>query len=110
MPAWAAAVVGIFGRGSFCPFCLTKKNQKVKADINGPNALSGRFPAMSAVARVPSPDEDWRSQPLLTTLSPYRHRKQVSAVSYVGRLYKLITNSRAFKNFPQQCIFIPIPI
>jgi hypothetical protein len=30
------------------PFVLKQKDQKFKADIIGPNAHSGRFPAMSA--------------------------------------------------------------
>ena len=31
-----------------CPFVLKQKDQKFKADIIGPNAQSGHFPAMSA--------------------------------------------------------------
>ena len=37
------------------------KDQRIKADIIGPIAQSGRFPAMSAVARAPSPVEGGRS-------------------------------------------------
>ena len=37
------------------PFLLKEKEQKFKADIIGPNTQSGRFPAMSAVARAPDP-------------------------------------------------------
>ena len=36
------------------------KDQRIKADIIGPIAQSGRFPAMSAVARAPRPVEGGR--------------------------------------------------
>ena len=34
-------------------------NRRIKADIIGPIAQSGRFPAMSAVAHAPSPVEGY---------------------------------------------------
>ena len=46
----------------FRPFFLIRKGQRIKADIIGPNARSGRFPAMSAVARAPNPAKGGRSQ------------------------------------------------
>ena len=61
MPMWASAVAGIYGCGFVCPFLLKEKDQKFKADIIGPLAQSGRFPAMSAEARAPSPVEVGRS-------------------------------------------------
>ena len=64
---WAGA--GAYGIGGeddegvegFCSFSLMRRNRRIKADIIGPNAQSGRFPAMSAVAHAPSPVEDGRS-------------------------------------------------
>ena len=38
-----------------------RRNRRIKADIIGPNAQSGRFPAMSAMANAPSPVEGGRS-------------------------------------------------
>ena len=38
-----------------------RRNRRIKADIIGPNAQSGRFPAMSAMAHAPSPVEGGRS-------------------------------------------------
>ena len=62
MPTLACAMEGIYGCGSLfpLPFLLKEKEQKFKADIIGPNTQSGRFPAMSAVARAPDPVEVWR--------------------------------------------------
>jgi hypothetical protein len=37
-----------------------RRNRRIKADIIGPLAQSGRFPAMSAVARAPIPVEGER--------------------------------------------------
>jgi hypothetical protein len=48
MPAWAGAVAGIYGCFYIRSFFLIRTNQRIKADIIGPNAQSGRFPAMSA--------------------------------------------------------------
>ena len=45
----------------FCSFSLMRRNRRIKADIIRPNAQSGRFPAMSAVPRAPSPVEGGRS-------------------------------------------------
>ena len=39
-----------------------RKGQRIKADIIGPNAQSGRFPAMSAVAHAPNPVKCWCSR------------------------------------------------
>ena len=44
-----------------CSFSLMRSNRRIKADIIGPNAQSGRFPAMSAEACAPNPVEVWRS-------------------------------------------------
>ena len=49
------------GVEGFCSFSLMRRNRRIKADILGPNAQSGRFPAMSAMARAPSPVEGGRS-------------------------------------------------
>ena len=49
------------GVEGFCSFSLMRRNRRIKADIIGPIAQSGRFPAMSAVARAPSPVEGGRS-------------------------------------------------
>jgi hypothetical protein len=38
-----------------------KRKRKFKADIIGPDAQSGRFPAMSAVPRAPNPVKGGRS-------------------------------------------------
>jgi len=62
MPAVGVRRHGICGCGFFFPFLLKEKDQKFKADIIGPNAQSGRFPAMSAVARAPCPVESGRSR------------------------------------------------
>ena len=52
----------------YCPFVLKQiedstksKGPKIKADIIGPNAQNGRFPAMSAVACAPCPVKRWHS-------------------------------------------------
>ena len=60
----ACEMAGICGCGSLfpLPFLLKEKEQKFKADIIGPNTQSGRFPAMSAVARAPSPDQGRHSR------------------------------------------------
>ena len=52
---------GHLGLRFSCPFFLIRKDQRIKADIIGPNTRSGRFPAMSAVARAPNPVGLWRS-------------------------------------------------
>lgn len=49
------------GVEGFCSFSLMRRNRRIKADIIGPFAQSGRFPAMSAMARAPSPVEGGRS-------------------------------------------------
>ena len=59
--------VGAYGIGGeddegvegFCSFSLMRRNRRIKADIIGPIAQSGRFPAMSAMARAPSPVEGY---------------------------------------------------
>ena len=56
MPTWAGAMAWHLWLRLSSPFVLKQKDQKFKADIIGPNAQSGRFPAMSAVARAPDPD------------------------------------------------------
>jgi hypothetical protein len=46
---WHVRGLGIYGCGSLFPsFSLMRSNRRIKADIIGPNAQSGRFPAMSA--------------------------------------------------------------
>ena len=45
-----------------CSFSLMRRNRRIKADIIGPNTQSGRFPAMSAVARTPDQVKVWRSR------------------------------------------------
>lgn len=39
-----------------------RKDERIKADIIVPNAHSGRFPAMSAVARTPNPGKDMQTR------------------------------------------------
>ncbi len=46
------------------------KDERIKADIIGPDAHSGRFPAMSAVARAPYPGEGWRSHTWMAIPTP----------------------------------------
>ena len=72
IPALACGEAGIYGQKAsrasmaaviyFRPFFLIRKGQRIKADIIGPNARCGRFPAMSAVARAPNPVKGRRSQ------------------------------------------------
>ena len=47
-PRWHVRRHGIYGCGLFRAFFLIRKHERIKADIIGPNAQSGRFPAMSA--------------------------------------------------------------
>ena len=49
MPTMAWAMAGIYGFGYLFSFLLLdEKEPRIKADIIGPDAHSGRFPAMSA--------------------------------------------------------------
>lgn len=48
------------------PFSLMRKGQRIKADIIGPNAQSGRFPAMSALP--PRPTQSVFGKPSLEAL------------------------------------------
>jgi hypothetical protein len=55
---------GAYGAGGedegvkgFCSFSLMRRNRRIKADIIGPFAQSGRFPAMSARPTHPA---QWR--------------------------------------------------
>jgi hypothetical protein len=52
-----------------CPFVLKQKDQKFKADIIGPIAQSGRFPAMSALP--PRPTQSVFGKPSLEALLLY---------------------------------------
>ncbi|MBR4468212.1 MAG: hypothetical protein IKS53_02145 [Bacteroidales bacterium] len=73
MPAWAGAVAGIYGCFYIRSFFLIRTNQRIKADIIGPNAQSGRNPPPFGhplkggsppcrPAHAPNPAGFWRSR------------------------------------------------
>ena len=54
---WRASMAATSRHRHFClirAFFLIRKHQRIKADIIGPNAQSGRFPAMSAEPTHPT--------------------------------------------------------
>ena len=74
-----------------CSFSLMRSNRRIKADIIGPNAQSGRFPAMSARPAHPTrsiigiPAHGTRTENNTTTdnaTAPCPHGRQGSAISY----------------------------
>ncbi len=89
---WPMRGLGIYGCGSLFPsFSLMRSNRRIKADIIGPNAQSGRFPAMSARPAHPTwsiigiPAHGTRTENNTTTdnaPAPCPHGRQGSAISY----------------------------